>query len=85
MIYEIKWQPKAVRQLLRFPEDAQGRINRAVRDLSDSDQWRNVIRLTDHEYDYRLRVGNYRVLFNTSQRVRILSVEKVAKRDEKTY
>lgn len=85
MIYQIKWQPKAARQLLTFPNDVQAKVNRAVKGLVDSEQWRNVKRLTDHEFDYRLRVGNYRVLFNTFEQVKILSIEKVAKRNERTY
>ena len=41
--------------------------------------------LTDHEYDYHLRVGNYRVFFEFDGTVRIVTIEEVRKRDERTY
>jgi len=39
----------------------------------------------NHEYTHRLRVGNWRVLFNAFDEVSIVSVEEVKKRDEQTY
>ena len=42
-------------------------------------------RLTNHDCDYRLRVGNYRVLFNHDELIMIVSIEGVKKRDERTY
>lgn len=46
---------------------------------------RNVKALVDHEYGYRLRVGNYRVFFEYDGDVRIVNIEEVRKRDERTY
>lgn len=51
----------------------------------DLSQARNVKALTNHEYGYRLRVGNYRVFFDFDGAVRIVSIEEVRKRDERTY
>jgi len=45
----------------------------------------NVKMLTNHNYDYRLRVGNYRVLFDWDTEIKIISIEEVKKRDEQTY
>lgn len=45
----------------------------------------NVKVLTNHEYGYCLRVGNYRVFFDFDGAVRIVSIEEVRKRDERTY
>ena len=41
--------------------------------------------LVNHTCDYRLRVGNYRVLFNHDSLVEIISIEEVKKRDDHTY
>ena len=51
----------------------------------DLSQARNVQELTNHEFGYRLRVGDYRVLFDFDGAVRIVSIEQVRKRDERTY
>jgi mRNA interferase RelE/StbE len=53
--------------------------------LVDLSQARNVKALTNHEFGYRLRVGDYRVLFDIDGAVRIVSIEQVRKRDERTY
>ena len=45
----------------------------------------NVKKLSNHLYDYRLRVGNYRVLFNYDGDISIVSIEEVKKRDDRTY
>lgn len=41
--------------------------------------------LENHQNDYRLRVGNYRVLFDFDNEIRIVAIEEVRKRDERTY
>ena len=45
----------------------------------------NVKALAHHHYGYRLRVGNYRILFDWDGGVKIVSIEEVRKRDEHTY
>lgn len=82
----IFWQPKALRQLRKVEPKAISQIRRAVTaELVDLSTARNVRALTSHEYDYRLRVGNYRVFFNFDGAVHIVTVEEVRKRDERTY
>lgn len=38
----------------------------------------------NHAHGYRLRVGNYRVLFDFEGSIRLVSIEEVSKRDERT-
>ena len=82
----INWQPKALRQLRKIDAHAGRQIRVAVNtELLDLSKARNVKALTNHEHGYRLRVGNYRVLFDFDGAVRIVSIEDVRKRDERTY
>jgi len=53
--------------------------------LADMPDVNNVKALTKHQYGYRLRVGNYRVLFDWDGAVKIVNIEEVKKRDERTY
>ena len=46
---------------------------------------RNIKALSNHAHGYRLRVGSYRVFFDFDGAVRIVSIEEVKKRDERTY
>ena len=82
----INWQPKALRQLRKIEAHARKQIRIAVTtELADLSKARNVKALTNHEYGYRLRVGNYRVFFEFDGAVRIVSIEEVRRRDERTY
>ena len=82
----INWQPKALRQLRKIDAHAGKQIRAAVNtELLDLSKARNVKALTNHEHGYRLRVGTYRVLFDFDGAVRIVSIEDVRERDERTY
>ena len=55
---------------------------------SHEGETRHAPRSCDHGpllHGYRLRVGNYRVFFDFDGAVRIVSIEEVKKRDERTY
>ncbi len=83
---EVIWQPKATRQLKKIGDRTiQGRILTATRGLADFPTCSNVKRLTNHEYTHRLRVGDWRILFNVFEEISIASIEEVKKRDENTY
>jgi mRNA-degrading endonuclease RelE of RelBE toxin-antitoxin system len=82
----ISWQPRALRQLRKIDAHAGKQIREAVSaELVDLSAARNVKALTNHEYGFRLRVGNYRVFFDFDGAVRIVSIEEVRRRDERTY
>jgi mRNA-degrading endonuclease RelE of RelBE toxin-antitoxin system len=85
-VNSINWQPKALRQLRKIEAQAGAQIRSAVStELVDLAQARNIKALTNHQYGYRLRVGNYRVFFEFEGSIRIVTIEEVKKRDERTY
>ncbi|MHC8385012.1 type II toxin-antitoxin system RelE family toxin [Pseudomonas sp. LB3P14] len=45
----------------------------------------NVKALVGHSYAYRLRVGSYRVMFDWDDAIKVVSIQEVKKRDERTY
>lgn len=82
----IDWKPKALKQLVKIGEDAtRRRIFTEVQALADFPACQGVKKLTNHDYSYRLRVGNYRVFFEFDGVVKIIEIEEVRKRDERTY
>ena len=83
---DVIWQPKAIKQVKKIRDRAvTERIVDAAGKLVDFPNIQNIKALTDHAYDYRLRVGNYRILFNADVEIEIVSIEEVKKRDEHTY
>ncbi|RKT98658.1 cytotoxic translational repressor of toxin-antitoxin stability system [Burkholderia sp. Nafp2/4-1b] len=81
----IKWTPKAAKQLRKLDRQNQVVIRDSVSTLDTMPNCRNVKSLTNHQYGYRLRVGNYRVLFNWDGEIKVVEIEEVKKRDERTY
>jgi len=82
----INWKPKALKQLRKLPGSAQIDIVKAVSSLADSYEMNgNVGKLVNHRFGYRLRVGNYRVLFDVVESKMQLLIGEVKKRDERTY
>jgi mRNA interferase RelE/StbE len=57
----------------------------AVETLRNRPVCRNVKALTGHEYGYRMRVGDWRILFDVKDRIKIITIQEVKKRDEHTY
>jgi mRNA-degrading endonuclease RelE of RelBE toxin-antitoxin system len=82
----INWTKKARKQLRPIPRRDVERIIDAVESLVKWPDVASVKSLSDRN-DYRLRVGNYRVLFTVtpSGEVTVILIEEVRKRDEHTY
>ncbi|MGO4002781.1 MULTISPECIES: type II toxin-antitoxin system RelE/ParE family toxin [Pseudomonas] len=81
----IFWTRKAVKQLLRIHSEHRVRIRDAVTQLEHMPDVPNVKALTLHTYGYRLRAGDYRVLFDWDGAIQVTSIQEVKKRDERTY
>lgn len=84
-MYAVNWSNKAKKQLRKIDRKEQITIIDAVDGLVRFPGTKNVIALTNHEYGYRMRVGNYRVLFDADTEVRIIEIQQVKKRDDNTY
>ncbi|MCD9124003.1 type II toxin-antitoxin system RelE/ParE family toxin [Cupriavidus sp. UGS-1] len=81
----IKWTHKATKQVGKLDKPVRATIITAVDQLAAMPNCQNVKALTNHAYGYRLRVGNYRVMFDWDGGVKIVEVQEVRKRDERTY
>ncbi len=62
MTYDLEFKPRALKDLKTLPKSAQRRIIAKTEALRN-DLTGDVKRLTDFTPEYRLRVGDYRVLF----------------------
>ena len=88
MQYRVTIKRKAEKQIAHIAPAMQPRIVAGIHALSDSATWGDVRALVNHKYGYRLRVGDYRVLFDISNgqlAIGDISVEEVKKRDDRTY
>jgi mRNA interferase RelE/StbE len=84
-MYSVEWKKRAIKDLRKIDRTQQGQIIAAVGALENLPDCSNIKHLANHQYDYRLRVGRYRVFFNVCERIEVVLVEEVKKRDERTY
>jgi mRNA interferase RelE/StbE len=71
VLYEVELKPRAVKDLRSIPQKRANAILDALDNLRD-DLAGDVKRLTDFTPEYRLRVGDYRALFEIEEPRRIV-------------
>lgn len=81
----IEWSERARKDMKKIEAVISKQIFLAVSDLKNWPACKGIKHLSSHEYPYRLRVGDYRVLFSTETRLKIIKIERVRKRDGNTY
>jgi len=84
-MFEIIWTKKGFKSLKKIDHTARMYISASVDSLKKWPKVKNVKALTNHQYEYRLRVRDYRVFFSVQENIEIVKIEKVSKRDERTY
>lgn len=83
----IIWHNRARKQMKRIPRHYQQAIHDHIDELETFPDYDNldIISLRNHPYDYRMRVGRYRVFFDDREEIKIIAIQEVKKRDERTY
>ena len=71
MNFRIEFKPRAIKDLKALPADTVRRIVEKIEGLQN-DLGGDVKRLTQHTPEYRLRVGDYRVLFEVEKRIIVI-------------
>ena len=81
MKYEVRIIPAAEREMDKLPIPVHTRLNRRILSLEDNPRPRGAKRLSGRE-EYRLRVGNYRVLYTVNDKGCIVTIRAVGHRRE---
>jgi mRNA interferase RelE/StbE len=84
-MFKIEWKLKAVRQLYKIKDiEVTSAIKDATYLLQNWPECPNTIKLKNRPL-YRMRVGSWRIIFKIDQFVRIIEIQEVKKRNERTY
>lgn len=79
--YVVQFSETAVKSMRRYPRNDQRRILAQIEKLAaDPAAMRGVKRLVDFDVTFRLRVGDYRVLFDRDDVIRVIDVIDVLQR-----
>jgi mRNA interferase RelE/StbE len=81
MAHLIEFKPCVDREIEALPREAQARVVKAVRALADNPRPRGCKKLKGRDA-YRIRVGDYRVVYEIHDDVLIVLVVRVAHRRE---
>ena len=76
MSYEVKFSKGAKKQFRKLPLDVQERIQTKINDLAIEPRPNGVKKLQGDDNSYRVRVGDYRVIYEVVDDVLIVTVIK---------
>ena len=80
--YAIEFKPSADKALKRLPAEVQRRIVTATERLAENPRPLGAIKLQGEERTYRVRVGDYRVIYDIHDDKLIVLVLRVAHRKD---
>ncbi|MFN8035824.1 MAG: type II toxin-antitoxin system RelE/ParE family toxin [Acidimicrobiia bacterium] len=80
MSYAIEFEPKAARQLARIPQPDRRRIIARIELLGDEPRPNGVEKLEGFTNLYRVRQGNYRIVYSIDDGLRIVTIARIGQR-----
>jgi mRNA interferase RelE/StbE len=81
-IYRIEWKRSALKELQKLPGPLISKIVSAVDNLSSNPFPQGVRKLVATEDTYRIRIGDYRVLYNIIEKKVIIEIIRVGHRKD---
>ena len=82
MANAIEFTHRSEKQLGSLPVQAQQRIRRRIDDLADDPRPRGTVKMEGREGQYRIRVGDYRVIYQIKDDVLLVLVIDIGNRRE---
>ena len=80
--YKIVWKHSARKELEKLPKAIIGKVVKAVEELSDTPYPKGVRKMVGVEQTFRLRVGDYRVVYNVFDDVLTIEIIRVKHRKD---
>jgi mRNA interferase RelE/StbE len=78
--YRIEWKRSAEQELKKLPREIVGRILNAVEQLSTEPYPSGVRKLVSSEHTYRIRVGDYRIIYSVIASALVIEIIRVGHR-----
>jgi mRNA interferase RelE/StbE len=80
--YKIEWLPAAVRRFDRLDPQLQARILRRVSALAEEPRPSGVVKIAGADDLWRIRIGDYRVIYSLVDAVLVVTVVEIGHRRE---
>ncbi len=82
MAYRIVFKPRVRKELLRLPVTISTRIEQHIDALTDQPRPPGVVKLQGEDNAWRIRVGNYRIVYEIHDRQIVIVVLRIAHRKD---
>ena len=80
--FDLQWRKSTSKDLRRIPREAVSRIVAAVAKLAEEPLPHGSEKLTGSEHTYRIRVGDYRVVYELLRKANIVEIQRVRHRKD---
>ena len=81
-MYRVLLERAAEKDLFRLPAEAHDRVIEAIQSLAANPRPVGCRKLTGSKHDWRIRVGDYRVVYEIADVIRVVRVNRVRHRRE---
>jgi mRNA interferase RelE/StbE len=82
MTYRIEVKPSAADALEKIPQPHRRRISRKIDQLADNPRPRGAILLEGPSFLYRIRVGDYRIIYQIQEAALVVLVVRIGQRGD---
>ncbi len=79
-LYRIKFKSSAAKEFRKLPQTVQVRMRTPINRLKTDPRPSGVIKLKGGDQLYRLRVGNYRIVYSIDDVIKIIFITRVRHR-----
>ena len=80
--FKIQWRASTKKDLRKLPPQEVARIIATIEDLAHDPLPHSTEKLTGSEHTYRIRVGDYRVVYEVFTQSRIVEIQRVRHRKD---
>ncbi len=85
MKYTVVFKPSVAKQIRRLDKKEQKKIIAVAESLASNPRPYGYKKLVDKEILYRVRVGNYRIIYEIFDNILVINILQIKKRNERTY
>ena len=82
MVYKIKIDKKAQKEFDKLPVHVQSKLEEKIDELAQNPRPHGAIKLTNEDDLYRIRVGDYRAIYQIQDKILLILVVKIGHRKE---
>lgn len=82
MTYQVEFSRRAEKQFKALPQQIQNRLQSRIDTLAENPRSVNATKLEGEENQYRIRVGNYRIVYEIQDRVFLIILLRIGHRRE---